>query len=137
MRLYGLNGGLQNAAHQHNGTGDGQGDDEVEDRTGGALDEDGFQRLDVGDSLHAGDGPFFAVSDPHQVHADAVEPVHHDEEQHRLPIGGGKVSHAVPHRKNKRTDFAVVVELFPGYLYTLELEKHLGISNCFQSFRNS
>ena len=31
MRLYGLNGCLQNAAHQHSGTGDGQGDDEVED----------------------------------------------------------------------------------------------------------
>ena len=41
------------------------------------------------------------MGDPHQVHADAVEPVHHDEEQHRLPVGCCKGGHAVPHRNDK------------------------------------
>ena len=57
-----LCGMLEDAPRQHSGASHGQGDDEVEDRTGGALDEDGFQRLDVGDALHAGDSPFFAVA---------------------------------------------------------------------------
>ena len=39
-----------------------------------------------------------------------------------------------PRSKDKRTDFAVVVELFPGGIYTVKLEKHPGVCRCPQLF---
>ena len=52
--------------------------------------------------------------------------------RNRFTLANQSILH--PRPKDKRTDFAVVVELFPGGIYTVKLEKHPGVCRCPQLF---
>ena len=91
----------QQLAEQHGGAGDDRRDRQVQHRGKATLEEHGFPRFDVGYALHPLNAPELAVGDPQPVQDDAVEPVHDQKKEIRLPVGGLEIGDAVPDGQNQ------------------------------------
>lgn len=82
---------------QHDKSGNHKRNDQIQHHCKAALDQHGFSRLYIRDTLHALDHPDLTVTYPQPVKHNAVEPVHNHKKEIGLEICRFEIGNVVPH----------------------------------------